>query len=45
MMDAEEEHEEAKPKPLFWVGSTLKDLREFPEAVRAAMGYALWQAQ
>src|SRR5262249_13863984 len=36
---------EAKPKPLFWVGSTLKDLRELPEVVRATMGYALWQAQ
>ena len=33
------------PKPLFWVGSSKEDLREFPEEVRLTMGFALWQAQ
>lgn len=33
------------PKPLEWVGSSKTDLREFPEAVRDHMGFALFQAQ
>ena len=36
---------EPKPKPLFWVGSALADLREFPEEVRTDVGFALWVAQ
>jgi phage-related protein len=32
-------------KPLFWVGSSLKDLRSFPEEVKDAIGYALEVAQ
>ena len=32
-------------KPLIWVGSSLQDLREFPEAVEDHMGYALYVAQ
>jgi phage-related protein len=33
------------PKPLFWMGSSRKDLRAFPSGVRQAAGFALWQAQ
>jgi phage-related protein len=44
-MAAEEKHAEADPKPLFWVGSSQEDLREFPKAVRGMMGFALRQAQ
>ena len=33
------------PRPLEWVGSSLDDLREFPDEVRAHMGFALYQAQ
>jgi phage-related protein len=33
------------PKPLRWVGSTLRDLRAFPSEVRSAVGYALYAAQ
>jgi phage-related protein len=44
-MAAEEEHEAPGPKPLFWVGSSRDDLREFPDGVRETMGFALWQAQ
>jgi phage-related protein len=32
-------------KPVIWVGSSLQDLREFPEAVQDRMGYALYVAQ
>src|SRR5260370_3713570 len=32
-------------KPVTWVGTSLKDLREFPEAVQDHMGYALYIAQ
>ena len=34
-----------KEKPLFWVGSSLKDLRDFPKDVKEEIGYALYQAQ
>jgi phage-related protein len=37
--------DEPSPKPLIWLGSSRKDLREFPEDVRHRMGYALWVAQ
>ena len=32
-------------KPVVWIGSSRKDLREFPEPVRDHMGYALYVAQ
>src|SRR5215472_10971850 len=32
-------------KPVVWVGSSLKDLCEFPDAVQDHMGYALYVAQ
>lgn len=32
-------------RPLYWVGSSLDDLRAFPEAVIDVMGYALHLAQ
>ena len=32
-------------KPVTWVGTSLKDLREFPESVQDHMGYALYVAQ
>ena len=36
---------EQQLKPLEWVGSSLDDLRSFPEEVRDEMGFALYQAQ
>jgi phage-related protein len=33
------------PKPVAWVGSTLKDLRGFPKAIRTVFGQALFAAQ
>jgi phage-related protein len=32
-------------KPVIWVGSSRKDLREFPEPVQDHFGYALYVAQ
>ncbi len=32
-------------KPVIWVGSSRKDLREFPDMVQDHMGYALYVAQ
>jgi phage-related protein len=32
-------------KPLFWMGSSHKDLKAFPSGVRQTAGFALWQAQ
>lgn len=32
-------------KPLEWVGSSLEDLKEFPEDVQGEIGYALYLAQ
>ena len=32
-------------KPLFWVGSSRRDLKEFPEPVKDVMGHALFLAQ
>lgn len=34
-----------QPKPIHWVGSSLKDLREFPQEVRRVFGQALFDAQ
>lgn len=33
------------PKPVEWIGSSLKDLRAFPEDVRETIGFALYLAQ
>jgi phage-related protein len=32
-------------KPVIWVGSSRKDLRDFPQPVQDHMGYALYVAQ
>src|SRR6516165_7853034 len=32
-------------KPVVWVGSSRKDLREFPDVVQDHMGYALYVVQ
>lgn len=37
--------EEPSLNPVVWVGSSLKDLREFPDLVQDHMGYALYVAQ
>jgi phage-related protein len=37
--------EAQRPKPLFWIGSSLRDLRKFPAAVRQVVGFARFEAQ
>jgi phage-related protein len=37
--------EEQEPKPVEWVGSSLDNLRQFPEEVQDEVGFALFQAQ
>ncbi|HEX3034873.1 MAG TPA: type II toxin-antitoxin system RelE/ParE family toxin [Thermodesulfobacteriota bacterium] len=32
-------------KPIIWMGSSLKDLKEFPKEVQREIGYALYRAQ
>ena len=32
-------------KPIRWIGTSLRDLRSFPRAVRIDIGYALFAAQ
>src|SRR5437660_9076815 len=32
-------------KPVFWIGSSRKDLKALPEEVQGVFGFALWQAQ
>ena len=39
------EDETKQPKPLIWIGSALRDLREFPAEVRHMVGFALFEAQ
>ncbi len=34
-----------EPKEVVWLGSSLEDLREFPEDVQGAIGYALYAIQ
>lgn len=33
------------PKEVIWVGSSLEELKEFPDEVQRAMGYALYEVQ
>jgi phage-related protein len=37
--------DEPSLKPVIWVGTSRKDLREFPEPVQDYVGYALYVAQ
>ncbi len=38
-------HIKPKTKPITWIGSSLKDVREMPEDVRDVFGKALYMAQ
>ena len=40
-----EQQDAAREKPLFWVGTSKKDLRGFPGPVKDVMGYGLYVAQ
>lgn len=36
---------DGEPKPVRWIGTSLRDLRSFPRAVRLDVGHALFTAQ
>lgn len=36
---------DSPPKPVEWIASALNDLKDFPEDVQQAVGYALYRAQ
>lgn len=42
---AKSDDEPRAPKPVFWEGSSRKDLKKFPQAVRQTVGMALFDAQ
>jgi len=44
-METKDEIVSDEPKPLQWIGSSQKDIRELPVSVRSTFGYAIYQAQ
>ena len=44
-MATNDDTELRRPKPVFWVASSRKDLRRFPKGVRRTVGQALFDAQ
>ena len=44
-MATNDDTEPALPKPVFWVASSKKDLKTFPQVVRQTIGQALFDAQ
>ena len=44
-MGMEPSGEADPPKPVFWEGSSRRDLRRFPKAIRLTVGQALFDAQ
>lgn len=44
-MARKDETERRRPKPVFWIASSRKDLKKFPKGVRLTFGQALFDAQ
>jgi phage-related protein len=44
-MATNDDTEPRRPKPVFWVASSRKDLKKFPKSVRQTVGQALFDAQ
>ncbi|WP_414564627.1 MULTISPECIES: type II toxin-antitoxin system RelE/ParE family toxin [unclassified Anabaena] len=44
-MDDNQDTQEIPLRPLVWIGDSLKNIRSFPEEVRASVGYALQLVQ
>jgi phage-related protein len=44
-MATNDENEQRHPKPVLWVASSRKDLKQFPKGVRQTVGQALFDAQ
>ena len=44
-MATNDDTEPRRPKPVFWIASSRKDLKKFPKGVRQTVGQALFDAQ
>ena len=44
-MATNDDTEQRRPKPVFWMASSRKDLKKFPNGVRQTVGLALFDAQ
>jgi phage-related protein len=44
-MASNDDTEPTGPKPVFWVASSRKDVKQFPKVVRQTVGQALFDAQ
>src|SRR6516162_3184737 len=44
-MATNDDNHQRRPKPVFWVASSRKDLKKFPKGVRQTVGQALFDAQ
>jgi len=40
-----DDSQQRRPKPVFWIASSRKDLKKFPKGVRQTVGQALFDAQ
>ena len=36
---------DARAKPVFWMGSSKKDLKDLPREIQRRFGFALWEVQ
>src|SRR5437588_4085714 len=44
-MATNDDTKQRRPKPVFWIASSRKDLKKFPKVVRQTFGQALFDAQ
>jgi phage-related protein len=44
-MATKDDTKQRRPKPVFWIASSRKDLKKFPKGVRQTVGQALLDAQ
>jgi phage-related protein len=44
-MAMNDDNKRRRPKPVFWIASSRKDLKKFPKGVRQTVGQALFDAQ
>ena len=45
MIARNDDSQQRRPKPVFWIASSRKDLKKFPKGVRQTVGQALFDAQ
>jgi phage-related protein len=44
-MATNDDNQQRRPKPDFWIASSRKDLKKFPKGVRLTVGQSLFDAQ